>query len=63
MMEVVSSMSRKHFYKSMTSYADHRRWQDVYHAPSRAGVLYVKITAGAVTEFLLLSFKRRDDER
>lgn len=63
MMEVVSGMSRQHFYKSMTSYGDHRTWHDVYHVPSRAGVLYVKFTEGVVTEFLLLSFKRRDDER
>ena len=28
--EVVQSMKRAHFYKSMTSFADHRVWQDVY---------------------------------
>ena len=53
----IQSMERSHFYKSMTAYADHRIWQDVYHVPSPAGVLYVKFTADAVTEFLLLSFK------
>jgi motility quorum-sensing regulator / GCU-specific mRNA interferase toxin len=46
----------------MTSYADHRIWQDVYHVPSSAGTLYVKFTADAVTEFLLLSFKEKDDD-
>ena len=30
---VVRSMRREHFYKSMTSNADHRQWQDVYHVP------------------------------
>lgn len=61
-MDVVYGMTRQHFYKSMTSYADHRLWQDVYHVPSSVGVLYVKVTAGIVTEFLLLSFKRKEDE-
>jgi motility quorum-sensing regulator/GCU-specific mRNA interferase toxin len=55
-------MHRVHFYKSMTSHGDHRIWQDVYHVPSDAGTLYVKFAADDVTEFLLLSFKRKDDE-
>lgn len=54
-------MQRRHFYKSMTSYADHRIWQDVYHVPSEVGLLYVKFTADAFAEFLLLSFKEKDD--
>jgi motility quorum-sensing regulator/GCU-specific mRNA interferase toxin len=59
----IQTMQREHFYKSMTSYADHRVWQDVYHVPSAVGVLYVKFTADVVTEFSLLSFKEKDDER
>jgi motility quorum-sensing regulator/GCU-specific mRNA interferase toxin len=55
----IQTMQRSHFYKSMTSYADHRIWQDVYHVPSDIGLLYVKFTADAVTEFLLLSFKEK----
>jgi len=31
MLTVVASLTRRNFYKSMTSYADHRIWQDVYH--------------------------------
>lgn len=53
-------MSRNHLYKSMTSFPDHRLWQDVYHVPSDAGLAYVKFTQGLVTEFLLLSFKEKD---
>lgn len=34
MLAVVASLSRRNFYKSMTSYADHRVWHDVYHAPT-----------------------------
>ncbi len=55
-------MERRHFFKSMTSYRDNRVWQDVYHVPSKAGLLYVKFTADAVTEFVLLSFKEKDNE-
>jgi len=57
----LQTMSRTHFYKSMTSHADHRVWQDVYHVPSAIGVLYVKFTADAVTDFKLLSFKEKDN--
>jgi motility quorum-sensing regulator/GCU-specific mRNA interferase toxin len=57
----IQTMQRSHFYKSMTSYADHGAWQDVYHAPSSAGVLYVKFTDDTITDFLLLSFKEKDN--
>ncbi|MGC8553490.1 MAG: type II toxin-antitoxin system MqsR family toxin, partial [Phycisphaerae bacterium] len=45
MLEVLASLTRKNFYKSMTTHADHRIWQDVYHAatPVRKEV-YIKIT-------------------
>ena len=45
MLGVVASLSRRDFYKSMTTYADHRIWQDVYHAatPLRKEA-YIKIT-------------------
>src|ERR1700733_15086873 len=59
--DVIQSMQNTHFYKSMTSYGDHRIWQDVYHVPSEVGVLYVKFTEHAGTEFVLLSFKEKDD--
>jgi motility quorum-sensing regulator/GCU-specific mRNA interferase toxin len=58
----IQSMKREHFYKSMTAYANPRLWQDVYHIPSPVGELYVKFTADAVTEFLLLSFKEKNDD-
>ena len=45
MLAVIASLSRRAFYKSMTTYADHRVWQDVYHAatPARKDA-YIKIT-------------------
>lgn len=61
MVDVIQTMRRDHFYKSMTSHADYKVWQDVYHVPSVAGVLYVKFTAETVSDFLLLSFKEKDN--
>ena len=58
----IQTMRRKQFFKSMTSHADHRIWQGVYHVPSPAGTPYVKFTADAVTEFVLLSFKEKDND-
>ena len=61
MNEVIQTMEGKHFYKSMTSHANHKIWQDVYHVPSEFGELYIKFTEGEVTEFKLLSFKEKQD--
>lgn len=45
MLLVVASLSRRNFYKAMTSFADHRVWQDVYHAPTPVRKdAYIKIT-------------------
>jgi motility quorum-sensing regulator/GCU-specific mRNA interferase toxin len=57
MVEVVQGMKAGHFYKSMTSFADHSVWQDVYHVPWDDKMLYVKFTGECLTGFLLLSFK------
>ncbi len=57
--EVVSSMELKHFYKSMTAYANHKIWQDVYHVPYDNLILYVKFTQDVLSEFTLLSFKEK----
>ena len=47
------------FVKSMTTFADHRVWQDVYHVPAEALVLYVKFQADVVTEFRVMAFKEK----
>ncbi|MBE8950096.1 MAG: type II toxin-antitoxin system MqsR family toxin [Quinella sp. 3Q1] len=57
--EVVSIMELKHFYKSMTSYANHKIWQDVYHVPYENMIIYVKFTQNVISEFILLSFKEK----
>jgi motility quorum-sensing regulator/GCU-specific mRNA interferase toxin len=41
----------------MTTYADHRVWQDVYHPRTPIGSLYVKLTVES--ELLVVSFKNR----
>ena len=57
--KVISTMEPKHFYKSMTSYANHKVWQDVYHVPYDDLVIYIKFTQNVVSEFTLLSFKEK----
>ncbi len=53
--EVVMALTIKEFYKSMTTHADHRIWQDVYRARTLAGEVYMKLTV--VDDVLIVSFK------
>jgi motility quorum-sensing regulator / GCU-specific mRNA interferase toxin len=55
MLAVVMALSVNDFYKSMTSHADHRMWQDVYRPSTSAGAVYVKLTV--VDDVLIVSFK------
>ncbi len=57
--DIIGTMTRKMFVKSMTTFADHRVWQDVYHVPARDLMLYVKFQADVVTEFTVMSFKEK----
>ena len=57
--KVISTMKKEHFYKSMTSYINHKVWQDVYHVPYENKIIYIKFTKGTITEFRLLSFKEK----
>ena len=42
---VVLGLRQMDFYKSMTTHADHRIWQDVYHADLNSGLqAYIKLT-------------------
>ena len=42
---VIAALTRRNFYKSMTTYADHRIWQDVYYSPTPVDrEAYIKIT-------------------
>lgn len=57
--ETISGIERAMFLKSMTTFADHRVWQDVYHVPTRGLVLYIKFQADVITEFQVMSFKEK----
>lgn len=55
--QLIQTLSiREHFYKSMTSHADHRIWQDVYHIEWRQEMMYLKFTIND-EGYLVLSFK------
>jgi motility quorum-sensing regulator/GCU-specific mRNA interferase toxin len=52
---VVAALTPKDFYKSMTTHADHRVWQDVYRPKTPAGEVYLKLTV--LDDVLIVSFK------
>ncbi len=57
---VVLSLSRRNFYKSMTTHADHKEWQDVYHGTTEEGVaVYIKITAYTDGRPPIIQFKAK----
>jgi motility quorum-sensing regulator / GCU-specific mRNA interferase toxin len=58
MLKVVAGLKAKDLHKSMTTHADHKVWQDVYHADTCRGVAYVKLTV--LEDLLIVSFKEKD---
>lgn len=56
---LIGRLSRAGFVKSMTSHANHKQWQDVYHFDDGVRTIYLKFTDEVMTEFILLSFKRK----
>jgi motility quorum-sensing regulator / GCU-specific mRNA interferase toxin len=57
--ETINFVERSMFVKSMTTFADHRIWQDVYHVPIRGLTIYIKFQADVITEFTVMSFKEK----
>ncbi len=55
MLAVVMTLTAADFYKSMTTYADHTIWQDVYCPSTQAGDVYLKLTV--IDDVLIVSFK------
>ena len=55
MLAVVMALTGADFYKSMTTHADHRMWQDVYRPVTPAGEVYLKLTV--IDDVLIVSFK------
>lgn len=52
---VVMALNSGDFYKSMTTHADHRIWQDVYRHRTEVGEVYLKLTV--IDDVLVVSFK------
>lgn len=55
MLAVVKGLAASDFYKSMTTHADHRIWQDVYRPKTPLGEVYLKLTV--IDDVLIVSFK------
>jgi motility quorum-sensing regulator/GCU-specific mRNA interferase toxin len=52
---VVAALTPRDFYKSMTTHADRRVWQDVYRPETPVGEVYLKLTV--LDDVLIVSFK------
>lgn len=52
---IVAELTPADFYKSMTTLADHKVWQDVYRPTTRVGTVYLKLTV--IDDLLIVSFK------
>ena len=55
MLAVVAALTNTEFYKSMTTYADHTIWQDVYRVRLANAEAYIKLTVQ--DDLLIVSFK------
>ena len=55
MLDVLRALTMADFYKSMTTHADHRIWQDVYRPTTPAGEVYLKLTV--IDDVIIVSFK------
>lgn len=56
MCAVVLNLTPSNFFKSMTTFADHRVWQDVYRTQTKDGNdVYLKLTV--FDDLLIVSFK------
>jgi motility quorum-sensing regulator/GCU-specific mRNA interferase toxin len=55
MCEVIKGLTSSDFSKSMTTYANHRVWQDVYRPTTAAGDVYLKLSV--IDDLLIISFK------
>ncbi len=55
MLSVIAELKHGDFYKSMTTHADHRVWQDVYRPATCKGLVYLKLTV--LEDVLVVSFK------
>ncbi len=59
MLTVIFELQGRMLYKSMTTYADHRVWQDVYHINSFGLEIYIKVTYRPGGGPPIISFKEK----
>jgi motility quorum-sensing regulator / GCU-specific mRNA interferase toxin len=52
---IAATLTPQDFYKSMTTHADHKIWQDVYRPTTPVGEVYLKLTV--IDDVLIVSFK------
>jgi len=58
LLSVIAGLTTQDFYKAMTTYHDHRIWQDVYHGQCPNGLLaYIKLTQ--VAQRIVIQFKEK----
>lgn len=60
MRDIVFELQNRMLYKSMTSYDDHRVWQDVYHINSKDLEIYIKVTYRPGGGPPIISFKEKN---
>jgi len=60
MLFIINSLERRMLYKSMTTHADHRIWQDVYHYPLLGRLIYIKVSYRPSGGPPVISFKEKE---
>jgi motility quorum-sensing regulator/GCU-specific mRNA interferase toxin len=60
MQDVIYELRNWMLYKSMTTYGDHRVWQDVYHTHSKGREIYIKVTYRTDGRPPVISFKEKN---
>ena len=60
MLRIVCLLELRMLHKSMTTYADHRIWQDVYHTTFQDREIYIKVTYRPGGRHPVISFKEKN---
>ncbi len=60
MQTVIYELQNRMLYKSMTTYGDHRVWQDVNHTHSKDMEIYIKVTYRTDGRPPVISFKEKN---
>ncbi|MEO6677523.1 MAG: type II toxin-antitoxin system MqsR family toxin [Pseudomonas sp.] len=60
MIDAICALERRMLFKSMTTYVDHRVWQDVYHTTFHGLEIYIKVSYRLGGGHPVVSFKEKD---